>query len=289
MTGGPTCLSNHLVASRDYLSPVVSQAVHTLRLPAGAWVLDAGTGAGGALPPLARAVGSAGRVRAVDLDPDTAALAAEHAARIDGRGSGRVSVESGDVLDVLDDAAFEPHGGFDAIWAGDLLCPDTVADPAATVAAMAKSLRPGGVVALFTACCRQATALAGLPRLERLTRAASALRRGLPHGDPQHHDRHLGWLVAAGLENVRLDTFARSSFPVRSDRSARSYLLTAVWPELLASSQAHGAEVGMTDAEIDELRAATTPGSPRYLLDDPGYFVVTPTLLCTGRAPRGRR
>ena len=34
--------------ARDFLAPAVWRAVASLRLPAGAWVLDAGTGSGGA-------------------------------------------------------------------------------------------------------------------------------------------------------------------------------------------------------------------------------------------------
>ncbi|WP_233160306.1 hypothetical protein [Pseudonocardia sp. MH-G8] len=45
----------------------------------------------------------------------------------------------------------------------------------------------------------------------------------------------------------------------------------------------------MTETDVAELHALTTPGSPRYLLDDPGYYVLHPTILATGRRSRTGR
>ena len=53
-------LAGYLTSNRDFLAPAVEAAVMSLPLPPGARVLDAGTGAGGALPPLARAAGALG-------------------------------------------------------------------------------------------------------------------------------------------------------------------------------------------------------------------------------------
>lgn len=276
-----------LVTSRDFLAPAVDRAVAALRLPAGAWVLDAGTGAGGALPALARAAGAAGRVRAVDLDPGLAPVAAAH---VDRAGmTARVVVETADLLTVLDTAATDPAGGFDAIWAGDVVEPGVFVDPAATVAAMARALRPNGIVALFTSNYHQSSFLVGHSRLERLVRAASAHRWNLPPDGPHHHDRQLQWLLAAGLDDVSLLVVPRVAFPLDRDATARAYLEHTVWPEMAASATEGGRQVGMTDAEHDELRALTTPGSRRYIADEPGYHLHQPTLLATGRRRGGRR
>lgn len=62
-------LAGYLRTNRDFMAPVVEQGVGSLGLAPGSVVMDAGTGAGGALPVLARAVGPEGHVTAVDLDP----------------------------------------------------------------------------------------------------------------------------------------------------------------------------------------------------------------------------
>lgn len=272
------------LTARDFLTPAVERAVASLRLPAGAWVLDAGTGSGVALPALARAAGAAGTVRAIDTDPAVLPLAAAHAA---GHGmAGRVRVERADLVDVVAHAATEPGHGFDAVWAADVIGPENFADPAAAVAAIALALRPGGVLALFSAGPGEAVHLPGHARLERLLRAATAChqRTSVPG-----HDRHLAWLHAAGLEGLDLAAFPRIAIRMETDGSARAHLTETVWPRMRAAAAACGAQVGMTAADVDELYALTTPG-PRYLLDDPGYHVLHPTVLATGRRGRaGRR
>ncbi|APU16460.1 MULTISPECIES: hypothetical protein [Actinoalloteichus] len=39
----------------------------------------------------------------------------------------------------------------------------------------------------------------------------------------------------------------------------------------------------MIDEEIAEAEALLTPGSPRYVLDEAGYYLVHPTILASGR------
>ncbi|MHA6628684.1 methyltransferase domain-containing protein [Pseudonocardia sichuanensis] len=272
-----------LLAGRDFLAPTVQRAVESLHLPAGAWVLDAGTGSGAALPALARAAGGAGSVRAVDTDPDVLPLAAHHAAH-HGMGA-RVSVEHADLIDVAGHAATARGGGFDAIWAGDVIGPSAFADPAAAVAVLTRALRPGGVLALFHTH-DQPVFLPGHAQLERLVRAAAERHRGATPDGHNHHDRHLPWLQAAGLERLTLDVFPRIGLRIETDRAARIYLDTAVWPQMWESALACGPQVGMTENDLSDLHALTTPGGPRYVLDDPGYYILHPTVLATGR--RGR-
>jgi SAM-dependent methyltransferase len=281
---GPTA---SLLAGRDFFAPAVQRAVDSLRLPAGAWVLDAGTGSGGALPALARAVGAAGSVRAVDTDRAVLPLATHHAAQ-HGMGA-RVSVEHADLLDVVEDAATDPNGGFDAIFAADVVGPSTFVDPAAAVAVMTRALRPGGVLALFHTH-HQPVFLPGHARLERLVRAASERHRADTPDGHHHHDRHLPWLQATGLERLSLDVFPRIGLRVETDRTARTYLETVVWPQTWESVLAFGPQAGMAESDVTELHALTTPGSPRYVLDDPGYYILHPTILAAGRRGRtGRR
>lgn len=288
MTSGAPPLAPSRTTRRDFLAPAVRRAVASLRLPAGAWVLDAGTGSGGALPALARAVGAAGTVRAVDIDPDVLAPAQDYAAR---HGiAARVSVEYADLLDVVERAAIDPGGGFDAVWVGGAVRPENFAHPDLAVAAMARALRPGGVLALFCRQGDQAMFLPGHARLERLVRAASQLHhRGVGDGH-RHGVCYLHWLQAAGLEKVTLDVVPRVGLGTDGDPTIRTHLETTVWPAMLGSALAHGPQAGMIDADIDELRSLITPGGPRYVLEDPAYYVLQPTILAVGRrGPAGRR
>ena len=41
----------------------------------------------------------------------------------------------------------------------------------------------------------------------------------------------------------------------------------------------------MTDADLARTADLLDPGSPSYILDEPGYFVMHPTVLATGRRP----
>lgn len=276
-------LADYLLTNRDFVAPAVAEAVSSLGLGAGARVLDAGTGAGGALPALARAVGPGGEVHAIDLNPAVAALASDHAA---GAGiADTVTVRTGDIRQVLAEAA--DGVGFDAVWTSDVVWPGNFDDPGELVRRMAAALRPGGVAALFYSNYYQATFLPGHSRLERLLRTASELRWKLPFDGPHHNERHLAWLSAAGLDDVAVRIFPRIAFPLDRDPAARAYLETAVWPELRTSAAACGAEAGMSAADLEEADALLTPGGPRSVMDEPGFFVMHPTIVATGRRAVG--
>ncbi|MBE1536732.1 class I SAM-dependent methyltransferase [Actinomadura algeriensis] len=271
-------LRDYLVTNRAFVAPAVDEAVARLGLPPGGRVLDAGTGAGGALPALARAVGETGRVLGVDLNAAVVGLARTHVAET-GLGT-NVTLRDGDLFDVL---AEEPD--FDAIWTSDVIWPGNFDDPAAVVARMGRAVRPGGTVALFYSNYYQATFLPGHSRLERLLFAASELRWDLPSDGERHYERHLAWLLGAGLEEVSLTIIPRVGFPIDADPTVRPYLEGAVWPELLESADERGTEAGLSADDLERVRALLTPGSPGYVADRPGYYLVHPTLLATGRRP----
>lgn len=261
-------LASYLVSNRNFCAPTITGAVAALALPAGARVLDAGTGAGGALPVLAAAVGHTGSVLGVDLNPAVVALAAEHA----GEGA---DLRAADLREVL---ATER---FDAIWAGDVVWPGNFDDPGAVVEEMVAALHPGGTIALLSSGYYRATFLPGHSRLELLVRAASYLRWRLPPDGPHHHDRHLAWLLAAGAVDTAVHVLPRIGFP--TEHAVTSYLEGTVWPEMTRSAAEHGRDVGLTDTDLADLTALTTPGGPRYVVDEPGYHVVQPATLTSGR------
>jgi SAM-dependent methyltransferase len=262
-------LAVYLTTNRDFCAPSVAAAIAALDVPAGARVLEIGPGAGGALPFLAAAAGPGGSVLAVDRDPDVAALAAAHA-------GGDAEVRVADALSVVADERF------DLIFASDVVWPGNFADPSAAVRALVAGLRPGGTLALLSSGYYQATFLPGYSRLELLARVASFRRWGLPLDGPHHHDRHLAWLLAAGATATSVRVIPRVGFPDES--AVRAYLEGTVWPEIRQSVAEHGTEVGLTDDDRAQLDALITPGGPRYVVAEPGYHVVQPAVLTTGRA-----
>ncbi|NJP65187.1 SAM-dependent methyltransferase [Streptomyces spiramenti] len=271
-------LITYLQVNRAFLAPVIERAVARLGLGDRRRVLDVGTGAGGGLVALARATGPAGRVLAVDRSEDALALARRHAATegvID-----RVRFEAADLLTVASQAAAGER--FDAIWAGDVIWPGNVPAPQRAVAQLADALAPGGVLALFTSNYYNATFLPGHPRLERQLMTASELNWGIPADGPDHYARHVHWMHDAGLTDVRLHVLPRTGFPVDQDPTVRAYLESIVWPELLGAARTKGREAGMSSEDLELAEALLRPGGPKYIADEPGYYLVHPALLVTG-------
>ena len=272
-----------ITLNRSFAVPTLEPAIASLNLAAGARVLDFGTHGGVTLPWLARAVGTTGSVLAVDNEPPVVALTSDYAEQTGI--ADQVTVQLGDISEVLADAATAPEKAFDAIWAYDVLTSIYCEEPADVVRQMAQALRPGGAVAIFYSNYYSATILPGHSRLERGLCTASEIDLGLPADGPRHKGRHLAWLQAAGLDNVSLTMFPRICFPVDADPTLRPYLEQVAWPFVRKIAANHGAAAGLTTAEVDEIQRLTTPGHPDYILDEPGYFYVLPATLATGRRP----
>jgi hypothetical protein len=126
--------------------------------------------------------------------------------------------------------------------------PGNFDDPADTVRRMASALAPDGVLALFYGNYHQAMFLPGHSRLERQLRTASELRWGLPAEGSAHYERHVSWLVQAGLREVEVRIVPRVAFPVDADPAVRPYLETAVWPDFRAAAESHGLAAEMSGA-----------------------------------------
>jgi SAM-dependent methyltransferase len=285
MTSIDSSLLAQLTTGREFFAPAVERAVASLNLAAGARVLDAGTGGGGAILPLARAVGATGSVLAVDRDTTLVALASDYAEEAEN--ADRVTVQVGDIIKVLADASTAPEKGFDAIWAADVVYPVYFAEPADVIRRMAQALRPGGIVALFYPKYHYATFLPGYPLLEHGLLRASEIDWGAPVDGPRHRERHLSWLLAADLEDVSLEVFPQAYFPVSTDPTARRFLELGVWPMLRENAATFGTEAGLSAEDIDKVQRLLTPGDPHYVLNEPGYYIVLPATLSTGKRPAG--
>lgn len=271
-----------LATSRDYFAPVVEHAIMSLKLVSGARVLDVGTGGGGALPPIARAVGMTGSVLAIDKDSTILALASDYAEQAGI--TDRVTLQPVDLIEVLVDAGTTPENSFDAIWAADVLYPIYFKEPADTVRKMAKALRPGGIIALFYPNYYHATVLPGHSLLERGMYGAFERGAGTPVDGPQHRERYLAWLLAAGLDDVSLKVFPRVCFPIDTDPTVRPFF-EQILPRVREYVAIHGATAGLSAAEVDKIQRLLTPGDSGYILDEPGCFLVHPATLATGRRP----
>jgi SAM-dependent methyltransferase len=271
----------YLQASAVFFAGNVAEAVRRLDVRDGMRVLDAGTGAGVAIRPLAEAVGRSGHVLAIDISAKAIALATRSSGA---EGLPQVRLQVVDLRELVSTSA----GSFDLIWAGDLFWPGNFSDPAAMIADTVGALAPGAGLAVYTSNYYQSTFLPGHPRVDLLLRAASMRRWKLPaDGAPTHHDRHVRWLSDAGLEDVSLEVVPRVAFPVGPDqRIVRDYLEQAVWPDFLQAARDEGRGAGLTEDDLARIEALLAPGQPSYVVDEPGFYVMHPALVITGRRPR---
>ncbi|RKS09174.1 methyltransferase family protein [Nocardiopsis sp. Huas11] len=274
---------DYLLTNRRFTAPAVSAAVASIALPEPGRplrVLDAGTGAGGALPELIDlARPSAGTVVAVDVEARAIDAARE---RIGGASTEPgVDLRVADLREVAAEAVADGRG-FDLIWSSDVVWPATFEDPAGVVGALAEALAPGGVLALFTTNYYQSMFLPGHSRLERLIRTASELTWGLPGDGPTHYERLGAWLRGAGLADVGLRVLPLAV--PSTEPAARAYLERIVWPEMRHAAASHGRAAGMSDTDLARAEELLDPDGAAWAGADPDGFVVQPTVLWTGRA-----
>lgn len=271
-----------MATTRDFFVPAVEHAIMSLNLSSGARVLDAGTGGGGALPPLVRAVGMTGSVLVVGKDSTTVALASDYAEQAGI--TDQVTFQLGDLSEVLIDAATTSENAFDAIWVTGSLYQIYFVEPVDVVRQMAQALRPEGIIALFYPNYYRATVLPGYSLLERSMYSAAEIGAGTPVDGPRRRERYLTWLLAAGLDDVSLKVFPRVCFPIDTDPTVRPYFEQPL-PRVREWVAVHGATVGLSATEVDKIQRFLTPGDPGYILDEPGCFLVYPVTLATGRRP----
>jgi len=122
---------------RAWLGPATETMLEMAGIGSGSRVLDVAAGAGDQTLQVAKRIGPDGYVLATDIAPRILELAAENA-RIAGFHNVRTQVADGEDLDM-------PQGSFDAVISrvGLIYFPDQLK----ALAAMKKSLRPGGRVA----------------------------------------------------------------------------------------------------------------------------------------------
>ncbi len=275
---------DYLTTNRGFTAPAVEAAVASIALVdpgRPTQVLDAGTGAGGALPALAQladAFGSGGTVLAVDRDARAVEVARSQTPDL-----ASVELRVGDLREVAAEASSN-GGTYDVIWSSDVIWPATFEDPSAVVRELADALASRGTLALFTTNYYQSMLLPGHSRLERLIRTASELTWGIPDDGPAHYERLGAWMRQAGLVDVAVRSFPLAASAVPGS-AARAYLEQIVWPEMRHAVASRGRAAGMSDADVARAEDLLDPAGADWVGNDPDAFVVHPTLLWTGRAP----
>jgi ubiquinone/menaquinone biosynthesis C-methylase UbiE len=238
-------------------------------------VLDAGCGSGTFLPLLAERVGPQGRLSAVDLAPENAALARRRARReLPGDGSAPpVDVRTGDVLDLP-----YPDGTFDAVW-----CANTVqylddGELPRALAEFRRVVRPGGVVAVKDLDAALLTLRPGDPfQLTDFFRHAARVP-GYAHQLLRTRDLHL-WLRRAGLTGVRQETLLIEHYAPLTPAAAHFYGLAT------ASVARQALDSGLPERTWTPL---LSPDHPAHPLRSADAYISEGNVVAVGTVPPGR-
>jgi SAM-dependent methyltransferase len=231
--------AHRLAAQSRMLEPGTVEFLTSLGLRPGWRCLDVGCGHGQVSVLLAARVRPGGQVVGIDASPASLAVARHNAARVGAR-----------IAWMNADASWLPvaRGGFDLAYSRLLL--GHLAEPVATLRAMADAVRPGGVVAVediyFGYAAGAGSALANPAIAEFFDLLSMTIRvRG---GDPMIGPRLPALLTAAGLVDVTVNV--RHS-PLQGDPSGR------LVEEALEATHGTALSAGLVTAEgLDHLREA---------------------------------
>jgi len=184
------------------IEAATDQAIAAFAPKPGSSGLDAGCGIGLSAVRLGRAVGHGGSVTGLDISQEFIEDARKLAAESDVPAA--LEFRQGDLTDLPFDA-----GSFDWVWCKDVLW-GHLADPVASLAELARVVRPGGSVVLVFWSSQ--VLLPGFPELE--ARLMEAFARTTPYTagivPERHFMRALGWMRAAGLRDLEARSFATS-------------------------------------------------------------------------------
>lgn len=252
-----------------FAAPELRQAVASLSLTRGMHVLDAGCGAGDALPWLRCAVGSQGQVAGIDLS-----AAHVRAAR---------AQTPPDVLTAQADLMRPPlyPRSFDVIWSVNTV--NHLRDPLAGLCVLASLLRAGGRIALGQSAFLPDMVFAWDSRLERLTTEAVRQyyrdRYGLNERDLAAVRALVGLARRAGLKDVRAQTFNIERLSPL-DPDTERYLLEAIFQNTWGARL----QPYLPEAEYLELSELCDPSSARFALRRPDFHFLQTFTLVTGVA-----
>ncbi|MFJ8042881.1 methyltransferase domain-containing protein [Kitasatospora sp. NPDC096147] len=237
---------------------VADSAAYLLpELRAGQRVLDLGCGPGTITADLARLVGPAGRVVAVDREPQVLVEAAAYAAE---QGLGNVTFETADGhrLPYAD-------GEFDVVHAHQVL--QHVADPVAVLRELRRVTAPGGVVAVRDADYAAMTWYPELPELDEWLALYRRIAR-VNGGEPDAGRRLAAWAREAGFTELTASS-ATWTFATPERREWWG----AVWAERTVGSATAATAVAQGFADRGDLDRIAE-GWRRWAADPDGWFAV---------------
>jgi SAM-dependent methyltransferase len=227
------------------------------RLQPGMRLLDVGCGPGTLTVDLARHVAS-GQVVGIDVAPDVVELAQAHA-RESGAAGANVSFVVGDFRDLPPGSA-----GFDVVHAHQVL--QHLRDPVGALAAMARLLRPGGILAVRDWDCLATIWAPESPGLDRWIEAYRAVTQR--NGAEANAGRNLlGWAQGAGLHDA---SYTTSTWTWATPADRRWW--ADVWAERTVASSFAEQAVRYGLASADEL-AAIAEGWRTWAAAPDGVFV----------------
>ena len=236
--------------------PTVRSAIQSLKLPPGSHGIDIGCGIGLSTKVLAEETQPGGTVVGVDISDRILERARQ---RMGGHPlADNVVFQIGDMNALPFD-----RDTFD--WACSVDC---VGYPAGNFPSLlgeiARVVRPGGRVALLAWSSQQI--LPGHTMLEaRLNAACSAYAPYLQSQPPESHFlRALHWFSESGLSHPEFSTFAGvvQAPLTREMKTAVASLFEMLWAGSLSNANRRDADL---------FRRLCSPGSPDFILDDPGY------------------
>lgn len=244
-------------AGDDWHRRYAGQLVDAAPIRPGDRVMDAATGTGFAAIAIARRVGPAGRVIAIDLSPGMLSQARRG---IDAAQLANVDLVEGDATDLRD----FPASSLDAVVcsAGLLYMP-----VAKALSAWHRVLRPDGVVAF-------STMRAGSPSGGRLFRTCAA-KYGLDLKDASealgHEDRCRAALETAGFDSIEV---------IAGHLIFKTIDSTLAWE---ANFRAHPAARTLSPSQQEELREQYVRAYEQAMRDDPETSAHADVLFAIGR------
>jgi len=263
--------AEQLALAAHITGPAVERAIHSFGPGRGSRGLDAGCGGGHHTLRLARMVGEEGSVAGLDISPDN--LSAARVLVGESPAGRRVRLVQGNLLGMpFDDSSF------DWAWCGDTLWPSLFPEPGAAVKALARTVRPGGRVALLY--WSGESLLPGYPELEARLRLLFA--RSAPYTaniEPAHqHLRAAGWLQQAGLEDVKGRSFlSEIAAPLAPDlRRSLAFCFRMLWGKMTPLLEPE-------DRALAE--SLTAPTSPEFIGDCDDYYGFVTYTMFSGRIP----
>jgi ubiquinone/menaquinone biosynthesis C-methylase UbiE len=267
MTDATEYMERMLRIGEPLVAPLRRAVVAALDLPHASHGLDAGCGVGLQIPLLAEAVGPEGHVTGLDVLPEFLTHAEALVERLALKE--RVSLRQGDINDL----PFEDNT-FDWVWSADC-AGDPAGQPFAQLRELSRVVKPGGKVALLMSTFQ--ALLPGHPLLEARLNATSTgiapFTAGLP---PENHWlRAIGWFRAAGLKQVKAQTFVRD---VQAPLSKELRAAVAAWIEMRWG----GAEPEVEMETWREYERLGSADSPDFIGDVPDYYGLIAATLIRG-------